>query len=635
MTAQVREEISMGTQSGRLLDVDLSTGNIAERILDEKVLQDYVGGSGLAAKLFVDDGVPADCDPLGPENNLYIITGALTGSGFPATPRFAAAAKSPLTGIWGEANCGGFFGPALKFAGWDGIVIRGQSAEPVVLVIEDEKAELQDASNLWGKDTYETVDALTEKFSGKPEVRVISIGQGGENLVKFANIADGKHDYLGRTGLGAVMGSKKLKAIAARGSSKVIPADKDVFAEMRTMCAKGLKTDLLSLAFNSGGTNYGMTTSHDKGDVPIKNWTIGEDHDLIHDLSSEVMSEKYLTRPTACFRCPIACKRNVKVEEGPYKMGPDAGPEYETMASFGAMCTISDQAAMNKINDLCNRFGIDTISCGCTTAFAIDCYEAGILTDADTDGLKLNWGNADAVIELIKKIAAREGFGAMLAEGSRSAAQKIGKGAVDLTSEVKGLEVPMHDPRTYHGLGLAYAMSIRGACHLSHFMLFYDEGYYWSDEFGIEEGAIGQSNEGKGGILPILEDFGQFMQTLGWCYFAMNAFGTDEFEAKVIRVLNAATGRDYTIEDMKQIGKRIWLLKRSLNNLMGVTIEDDRLPRKNLTPVNEGDAAGLVPDIEMMMKEYYDARGLDLRGFPKKEDLVAVGLADIAERLGL
>jgi aldehyde:ferredoxin oxidoreductase len=624
----------MGTQSGKLLDVDLSSGTVSERILDDQVLRDYVGGSGLAAKLFVDDAVPVDCDPLGPENNLYIITGALTGSGFPATPRFAAAAKSPLTGIWGESNCGGFFGPALKSAGWDGIVVRGQSEKPVTLFIDDGKAELQDASNLWGKDTYETVDALEEQFGDKPQVRVISVGQAGENLVKFANIADGRHDYLGRTGLGAVMGSKKLKAVAARGTGKVTPANRDTFAEMRTMCAKGLKTDMLSLGFNMGGTNAGMTFSHDKGDVPIKNWTIGEDHDLINNLSSDVMNEKYLTRPSACFRCPIACKRNVKVEEGPYKM-EGAGPEYETMASFGTMCTINDQAAMNKINDLCNRYGLDTISCGCTMAFAIDCYEAGILTDGDTDGLKLNWGNADAIIEVIKKIAAREGFGDTLAEGSKEAAKRIGKGAADLTSEVKGLEVPMHDPRTYHGLGLAYAMSIRGACHLSHFMLFYDEGYFWSEEFGIEEGAVGQSNEGKGGLLPILENFGQFMQTLGWCYFAMNAFGAENFEAKMIRLLNAATGRDYTLGEMKRIGERIWLLKRALNNMMGVTVEDDRLPRKNLTPVNEGDAAGLVPDIEMMMKEYYDARGLDLRGFPSKGSLIAAGLADIADKLNL
>lgn len=624
----------MGTQSGKLLDVDLSSGTVSERVLDDKVVRDYVGGSGLAAKLFVDDGVPVDCEPLGPDNNLYIMTGPLTGSGFPATSRFGAAAKSPLTGIWGEANCGGFFGPALKFAGWDGIVIRGQSDEPVFLIIEDEKARLEDAEELWGKDTYQTVDALEEQFKGKPEVRVISIGQAGENGVKFANIADGRHDYLGRTGLGAVMGSKKLKAIAVRGSGKVIPADKDTFAELRTFCAKGLKTDLLSMSFNMGGTNAGMTFSHEKGDVPIKNWTIGEDNDLIHNLSSEVMSEKYLTRPSSCFRCPVACKRNVKVEEGPYKM-EGAGPEYETMSSFGTMCTISDQAAMNKINDLCNRFGIDTISCGCTMAFAIECYENGILTDADTDGLKLNWGNADSIIEVIKKIAVREGIGALLAEGSRVAAEKIGKGAAEFTCEVKGLEVPMHDPRTYHGLGLAYAMSIRGACHLSHFMLFYDEGYFWSDELEIEEGAVGQSNEGKGALLPLLEDFGQFTQTLGWCYFAMNGLGEDEFVTKLIRLINAATGRDYTLDEIKVIGQRIWLLKRSLNNLMGVTVDDDRLPRKNLTPVNEGGAADLVPDIEMMMKEYYDARGLDMRGYPSKDSLVSVGLADIAEKLNL
>jgi aldehyde:ferredoxin oxidoreductase len=428
------------------------------------------------------------------------------------------------------------------------------------------------------------------------------------------------------------MGSKRLKAIAARGSGKVTPADQRTFAEIRTKSAKGLKTDLLAIGFGMGGTNMGMTGSHEKGDVPIKNWTVGEDHDLIHELSSEVMSEKYLVRPTACFRCAVACKRNVKVEEGPYQMeGP--GPEYETMSSFGTMCTISDQAAVNKITDLCNRYGIDTISCGCTMAFAIDCYEAGILTEADTGGLKLTWGNADSIIAAIEQIAAREGFGDVLAEGSRAAAQRIGKKAADLAVEVKGLEVPMHDPRTYHGLGLAYATSIRGACHLSHFMLFYDEEFFWSEELGVEEGAIGQSSEGKGALLPILEDFGQFTQTLGWCFFGMNSLGEHEFVTNLIRLLNAATGRDYTLEEIKLIGERIWLLKRSLGNMMGITADDDRLPEKNLTPVKEGGAAGLVPDIELMMKEYYEARGLDGRGFPKKESLIAVGLADIAEKL--
>jgi len=619
----------MGTQSGKLLEVDLASGKISTRTVDETILRDYVGGSGLAAKLFLDDGVPADCDPLGPDNNLYILTGPFSGSKLPSTPRFTVAAKSPQTGIWGEANCGGNFGPALKFAGWDGIVVRGQSDKPVMLLIEDDKAELQDAAELWGKDTYETADALGAKFEGKPRARNLSIGQAGENLVKFAAIAAGKHDFAGRTGLGAVMGSKKLKAIAVRGSAKVSPADADAFAEVRKTVTEKINEGIFTMALQAMGTNAGMVMGTTMGDVPTQNWSHGGDEALANDLSSIVMNEKYLTKGSACYGCPIACKRNVKVDEGPYKMEPGPGPEYETMGSFGTMCMISDQAAVNKINDLCNRFGLDTISCGCTIAFAIDCYEAGILTDADTDGLKLNWGNADAVIELVKKIAAREGFGDTLAEGSRAAAEKIGKGAADLTAEVKGLEAPMHDPRAFHGLGLAYAMSIRGACHLSHVDLFAEQGGIVMPEAGIEGPYEAQSSDGKAQLVFATENLGAFLQSTGMCMFGSAPLDLDD----LTNMMNATTGYGYSKEDLLKIGEKLWMLKRALNNMMGVRIEDDKLPKKILTATKEGGQAGSVPDIEMMMKEYYDIRGLDMQGLPKKERLAELGLADIAEKL--
>ena len=616
----------MGTQLGKLLEVDLSSGAISTRALDETLLGDYLGGSGLAARLFVDDGVPPGCDPLGPENNLYVVTGPLTGSGMPATPRFGVAAKSPLTGIWGEANSGGNFGPALKFAGWDGIVVRGQSDKPVLLVIEDDKVELQDAADLWGKDTYETADALAEKFEGKPRARSVTIGPAGENLVKYAAVCDGKHNYAGRTGLGAVMGSKKLKAIVVRGSDKLPPADADAFTDVRKVVADKIDGAMVPMAIKMMGTNAGMVIGMNMGDVPTKNWTLGEASELADSLSSMVMNEKYLTKGSACYGCPIGCKRNVKVEEGPYKM-EGAGPEYETMASFGTMCMISDQAAVNLMNELCNRFGMDTISAGSTIALAIECYEEGIL--ADTDGLELNWGNADAVIELIKKISARDGIGDMLAEGSRAAAAKIGKGAPDLTVEVKGLEAPMHDPRAYHGLGLAYAMSIRGACHLSHMDLTAEQGRAPMVEVGLTELLPAQSSAGKAKVVWTTENLGALLQASGLCNFGMSALDFSD----LANMLNATTGSNYTVQDLLDIGERLWLLKRSISNMMGVTIDDDRLPKKLLTAQQEGAAEGSVPDIEMMMKEYYDLRGLDMKGVPTKETLVRVGLADIADKL--
>jgi aldehyde:ferredoxin oxidoreductase len=619
----------MGTQSGKLLEVDLSSGNISTRTVDEKVLREYVGGSGLAAKLVLDDGVPVDRHPLGPDNNLYILTGPLSGSGLPATPRFTVAAKSPQTGIWGEANSGGNFGPALKFAGWDGIVVKGQSDKPVLLNIEDDKAELQDASDLWGKDTYETSDAIAAKFEGKPRVRAIAIGPAGENLVKFAAVADAKHDYAGRTGLGAVMGSKKLKAIAVRGSTKLSPADSDAFSEVKKTVSEKVNAGMFTMALKAMGTNVGMVGGTAAGDVPTQNWSHGGDENLANELSSAMMNEKYLTKGSACYGCPIGCKRNVKVDEGPYKMEAGAGPEYETMGAFGTMCMISNQAAVNKANELCNRAGLDTISCGCTIAFAIDCYEAGILTDADTDGLKLNWGAADAVIELIGKITNRDGFGDILAEGSRAAAKKIGKGAADLTAEVKGLEAPMHDPRAFHGLGLAYAMSIRGACHLSHADLFAEQGGVTMPEIGIEGPYQGQSSDGKANLVFVTENLGALIQSMGMCIFGVASVDLADFTG----MLNATTGHNYSDQELLKIGERLWLLKRSLNNMMGVTVDDDKLPKKILTATKEGGQAGSVPDIEAMMKEYYDLRGLDMNGIPKKDRLVDVGLADVAEKL--
>jgi len=308
-------------------------------------------------------------------------------------------------------------------------------------------------------------------------------------------------------------------------------------------------------------------------------------------------------------------------------MEPGAGPEYETMGSFGTMCMISDQAAVNKINELCNRFGLDTISCGCTIAFAIDCYEAGILKD--TDGLELTWGNADAVIELVKKIANRDGIGDMLAEGSRSAAGKIGKGAADLTAEVKGLEAPMHDPRAFHGLGLAYAMSIRGACHLSHIDLFAEQGGVSLPEAGVEGPFLGQTGEGKGKLVWATENIASVLQSTGMCYFGSASLDFND----MANMLNSSAGRNYTVDDLLKIGERIWLLKRSINNLMGIRVDDDTLPKKILTATNEGGAAGSVPDIEAMMKEYYDIRGLDVNGIPKKDKLAEIGLAEMAEKL--
>ena len=467
--------MSKGGYAGKILEVNLTSGKISRTSVDDETLRKFIGGSGLAAKLFL-DRVSPQVAPLSPQNTLFIMTGPLQGTNLPGAGRFNISAKSPLTNIWGEGNCGGTFGPELKFAGWDGIIIEGASDKPVYLFIDDDKVEIRDASDLWGKDSYETIDMVTDKIGGGRKVKVLAIGQAGENLVKYAAIIHDKADAIGRCGLGAVMGFKKLKAIVVRGRGKADIAMPEDYNKARREALDVIKDSAVAQSLHSMGTDSSMPLGMMTGDVPSKNWSLGENLEGSDALGGPTYSEKYLTRTHACYACPIACKRVVQVKEGPYKGEEQAGPEYETCCTFGTLIMNNDLAAVIKINEMCNRYGLDTISCGSTIAFAIDCFENGLITEDDTEGVKLTWGNVDGVIKMVEKIARREGFGDVLAEGSRGAAKKIGKNAADFAVEVKGLEAPMHDPRGFHGMGLAYAMSNRGACHLQHMDLFVEQG---------------------------------------------------------------------------------------------------------------------------------------------------------------
>jgi aldehyde:ferredoxin oxidoreductase len=366
------------------------------------------------------------------------------------------------------------------------------------------------------------------------------------------------------------------------------------------------------------------------GDVPSKNWSLGENLEGSEALGGPAYSEKYLTRTHACYACPIACKRVGQVKEGPYKGEEQAGPEYETCCTFGTLIMNNDLAAVIKINEMCNRYGLDTISCGSTIAFAIDCFENGLITENDTEGIKLTWGNMESVFKMVDKIARREGFGDVLAEGSRGAAKKIGRNAADFAVEVKGLEAPMHDPRGYHGMGLAYAMSNRGACHLQHMDLFVEQGQVAYPEIvGLKEDYEGQTSDGKAEMTMICENLGMVCSSAVLCVFVMACLKAND----LVEFLRTTTGFGYSLGELMECGERVWLLKRGLNNLMGITAADDRLPKKILTPVNEGAAAGSVPDIESMRKEYYGLRKLNANGYPSREKLEGIGLADLARKI--
>jgi len=613
---------------GRILEIDLSAGSVGHSNLGPEVLRRFIGGGGLAAKLFL-DRVSPDVDPLSGRNVLFIMTGPLAGTNLPGTSRFCMCAKSPLTQIWGEANCGGNLAPQLKSAGYDGIAIEGVSNKPVYLYIEDDRVEIRDASGLWGKDVYETTDLLKKQLKGAGKSAVLTIGPAGENLVRYACIINDKHDAAGRTGLGAVMGAKKLKAIVVRGTGKVEPARPAEFTKVRKQVRDKVNEHVVTHALRGFGTDIGMVVDAARGDVPGKNWSWGENLPVANKIGGEAMAEKYIVRPYACHACPVACKNVVSVKEPPYTVEEGPGPEYQTCASFGTLLMNDNLAGIIKANEACNRYGLDTISCGATIAFAIDCFEHGLIDKKDTDGIELKWGDMDAVLKMVDKIAQRDGFGDILAEGSRHAAQRIGKNARDYTVEVKGLELPMHDPRAGYGQGLAYAVSPVGASHNQHLAHDIETNMITFPEIGLPGGYEATKSEGKAEVTVICENGGMVRNSAIICYFVLYSLNMDD----IVDMLKATTGFDYSLKELMECGERIWFLKRGLNNLMGMKAADDRLPKLILTPLKEGAVAGSVPDMELMLKEYYELRSLDAEGRPTRDKLHSLGLFELAARL--
>lgn len=618
----------MGTYRGKILDVNLTSGTVKETKVDEKVLRQFVGGSGLAAKLFLDRVAP-NVDPLSEKSVLFLTTGPLTGTNFPTSSRIVASFKSPLTGIWGEATSGGRWAFELKAAGYDGIAIEGASKKPVYLYVEDGRAEIRDASDLWGKDIYQATDAIEQKFRDKGRAEVLVIGPAGEHLVKFANIMNGKWGSLSRCGGGAVMGSKKLKAVVVHGTGKVEPASPDAYASIRKTVADKVKESVITQALNMAGTDMGMNVHAMTGVLPVKNFTLGEGSALAAKVDGSEITAKYLTKPHACYTCSIGCKRTVKVAEGPYAMEEGAGPQFETCGSFGPLIMNDNLAGVLKLNETCNKYGLDSISAGVTIAFGMQCFENGLITSKDLDGGQLRWGNLDDVFAMLEKITYRKGFGNILAEGTRGAAKKIGKNAADYAMQVKGLELPMADPRGAHGLGFGFAMSNIGASHVQHMNLYVESNWCSFSEVGMTGPYDGKVDEGKAQITVPSEHLGQLTSAATLCHFCMISITVTD----LVNAINATSGFTYTLDELMQCGERIWMLKRGLNNLMGITSADDQLPKQVLVPHKEGGAAGSTPDMESMMKQYYPLRGLDAKGRPVKEKLDKLGLSDLAAKL--
>jgi aldehyde:ferredoxin oxidoreductase len=604
----------MNGYMGKILRVDLSATRLWDEPLDDQVARAYVGGSGLAAR-YIYDMVDRDTDPLGADNPLVFMTGPLVGTMMPSAGRCSVSALSPLTRIWGESNTGGFFGPELRFAGYDGVIVTGRADRPVWLSVVEGQVELHDAAALWRSDSYEAQERV-RKALGDPKARVACIGLAGENQVPMAAIMNDHGRAAGRTGMGAVMGAKNLKAIGVRGSAQVPLADPEGFKGVVREISRGLDEDMSAMAIRLAGTAGYVDMALMFGDMPTRYYQRGE-WEAGSNLSGVLMADQYLNKGMACYRCPIACGRETRAPT--YGLDEVDGPEYETLGAFGTLAMVDDLEAVIYAGHLCNVYGVDSISTGCTIALACEMFERGILSPTDTGGLQIRYGDAQMAHRLIGMIARREGFGDVLAEGSAALAERFG--VPDLAVTVNRLEVPMHDPRAFAGLAVTYALSPRGACHMQGDMYGVDTGQGPPSELGVIPGDRFDTTEEKGRVSARQQAWRNLYNAIILCQFQNP--GVD----KVLAALNGVTGWGLEADDLMALGKRIVTLKRMLNLRRGVTRVDDGLPKLLLKPLEDGGTEGTVPDLAELLSGAYAEYGWEPEtGVPTQETLEELGL---------
>lgn len=600
-----------------ILEVDLSAGAFSELAIPAAWRNLFIGGASLAARFLYDELSPPG-ELLGPNAPLLFMTGPLTGTFGPAVGRFVVCGRGPATERWAESNCGGFWGPELRAAGFDGLLIRGKAEHPVFIWLSERGREIRDARHIWGMDTYEAQDQVKADV-GSAGVHVACVGPAAENGVVFSGIYCDHGRTAGRTGLGAVMASKNLKAIAVHGSKKPPVAEPDRFGALRSDANRALKQDNEARVLHELGTAGAANYSEYLGAMPARYFHQGN-FDAVDDVSGAAMTERFLTGQSTCHGCVIACGRVVQLGDGRKRKGP----EYETICSFGPNLLISDLQAITRLGETCDRKGMDTISLGNTIGLAFRLFELGRITKADTDGLELRWGDAETVFRLIEMTAARQGIGALLAQGSRSFGRHFG--AEDEAVQVNGLEVAYHDPRGVSGMALAYATSPRGACHNQSDYFFVDWGHT-QPEIGIEYYPRHAQAE-KAANVARHQDWRTVYNSLVMCIFANVA------PAVQADLLSAASGHEWNVEEMLAAGARGWNLKRAINLRLGLTAENDRLPRALLEPLPTGGTEGFTPDIEGMLIGYYEARGWDsASGKPTRETLERLRMPDIARDL--
>jgi aldehyde:ferredoxin oxidoreductase len=625
--------------TGKLLRIDLTRKAISIEEFDEAFYRLYPGGKALAAYLLLREIEPG-ADPLGPANVLVLINGLITGAPISTATRFTAAARSPLTGGYGESEAGGFWGPELKLAGWEGLIITGRAEHPVYVVVKDDKVEIRDAQHLWGREP-EDAQAIIREELGDRLVRVLQIGAGGEHKVHYAALTNDLRHFNGRTGMGAVMGSKNLKGIAVRGTGKYTDHahDPQAISEIGRRLAKRVKEDPRSWDLQEKGTPGLVSGLNAAGIFPTRNFHQGA-FEGVDNLKWETYEKELLSARRSCYACAVRCKREVSVNDRYQVSDAYGGPEYEAISGFGSNCGIDDLQAVAKANELCGRYTLDAISTGSVVAFAMECFEHGLIGPQDTGGLELRFGNADAMLKLVEMIAHRRGIGNVLADGVRRAAEAIGGDARYFAMHVKGQELPMHDPRGKVGVGLGYAVSETGAEHLN---AFHDPGFANPNgiqfkgmmALGITEPlAPRELGPKKAAYYALLESWSSAGRVIGFCYFgpAPRSFISVE---ETVESVNAATGWNVTLAELMQSGERAVNLARIFNAREGFSRRDDMLPDRLFQPLENGALMGVTisrPDFEATLTELYRIKGWDtVTGLPTRERLEALGIGWAAD----
>jgi aldehyde:ferredoxin oxidoreductase len=608
--------------AGRIAWIDLTDETISVQELEEDIARKYLGGKGLGAYLLYGH-LPPHTSPYDPENILIFITGPLSGTVFPAASRSAVITKSPLTGTFLDSYSGGFFGPHMKRSGYDAFVIVGKARNPSYLLVEDGKISIRGAGHLWGLSTSETQNCLKEalKQENGERISIATIGQAGEKLVRFSNIINDQRAY-GRGGTGAVMGSKNLKAVVLRGNRKTPLAYEEAFKAVVRRCREKIAAHPLTKkggSFPRVGTMMALDLTQETGTLPSRNW---QENTSQHAVAINADAfEKHIVRTRACFACPIGCSRDAKATREGVEYITE-GPEYETMYAFGSNCDVKEPEVIIAADKLCDEYGVDTISCGGVIAFAMECYEKGLISEKDTGGIDLSFGNGDALLEVIHLIAKREGIGQLLSEGVKMASGKV-KGSSEFAVHVKGMELPGYDPRGMKGQSLTYALSDRGGCHLRSNTL-------RTELLGVPRVIDRYAYEEKAEMVRDLQLNYAVFDSLIACVFGAYAIAVEDYAD----ALSAITGWSVTPKELRLIAERAWNLTRLFNAREGFTRKDDTLPERLFTqPSTKGPSKGQVVDkasFEGMLDEYYDIVGWDRRtGKPTPDKLRELGIEEL------